>query len=158
MVKKIALEEHFLCPGLVDYWWPTMVDVARPKADELYACLTDFGDRRLETMDKAGIARAVLGDFRPRRAGRARYRDRGQQGARLERFPRRAKFRSARTAIPAWRISPCRTRRRPPTSWSAACASSEFCGAMINGHTHGQYLDDPVAASVLGAGGGPRRA
>ncbi len=60
MVKKIALEEHFLDPGLVDYWWPTMVDVARPKADELYACLTDFGDRRLETMDKAGIARAVL--------------------------------------------------------------------------------------------------
>ena len=28
----------------------------------------------------------------------------------------------------------------------------KFCGAMINGHTNGQYLDDPCAASVLEAG------
>jgi hypothetical protein len=31
MVKKIALEEHFLDPGLVDNWRPTMVDVAPQK-------------------------------------------------------------------------------------------------------------------------------
>ena len=31
MVNKIALEEHFLDPSTVDYWWPTMVDVARAK-------------------------------------------------------------------------------------------------------------------------------
>ena len=24
MVKKIALEEHFLCPGFEDYWGPTV--------------------------------------------------------------------------------------------------------------------------------------
>ena len=46
MGNKIALEEHFLDPSTVDYWWPTMVDVARAKADDLHACLTDFGDRR----------------------------------------------------------------------------------------------------------------
>ncbi len=28
MVRKIALEEHFLSPGLVDYWRPTMTEVA----------------------------------------------------------------------------------------------------------------------------------
>jgi len=27
MVRKIALEEHFLDPATVEYWWPTMVDV-----------------------------------------------------------------------------------------------------------------------------------
>ena len=55
MVKKIALEEHFLDPATVDYWWPTMVDVARPKADGLFACLTDFGWRACQI--KAAIAR-----------------------------------------------------------------------------------------------------
>ncbi len=28
MVKKIALEEHFLDPATEPYWRPTMVDVA----------------------------------------------------------------------------------------------------------------------------------
>ena len=29
MVKKIALEEHFMAPGLEDYWAPTVADVDR---------------------------------------------------------------------------------------------------------------------------------
>ena len=32
----------------------------------------------------------------------------------------------------------------------------KFCGAMINGHTNGQYLDAPRALSVLGARRGAR--
>src|SRR4029077_5571660 len=60
MVKKIALEEHFLDPVTEAYWRPTMVDVAPEKTAQLYARLTDFGEQRLQMMDKAGIARAVL--------------------------------------------------------------------------------------------------
>src|SRR5260221_91594 len=60
MVKKIALEEHFLDPATEPYWRPTMVDVAPAKTAQLYASLTDFGEQRLQMMDKAGIARAVL--------------------------------------------------------------------------------------------------
>ena len=60
MVKKIALEEHFLDPATEPYWRPTMVDVAPAKTAQLYAALTDFGDQRLGMMDKTGIARAVL--------------------------------------------------------------------------------------------------
>jgi len=62
LVKKIALEEHFLDPATEPYWHPTMVDVAPPKVAQLYDCFTDFGDRRLKMMDDAGIARAVLAD------------------------------------------------------------------------------------------------
>ena len=68
------------------------------------------------------------------------------------------KSRSGRTAMRASPTSRCRTRRPPPTSSSAACASLKFCGAMINGHTNGQYLDDPVALSVLGTRRGAGRA
>ncbi len=37
MVKKIALEEHFLDPATEAYWRPTMVDVAPEKTAQLYA-------------------------------------------------------------------------------------------------------------------------
>jgi len=60
MVRKIALEEHFLDPATEPYWRPTMVDVAPQKTAQLYSCLTDFGEQRLQMMEKFGIARAVL--------------------------------------------------------------------------------------------------
>ncbi|MDP1604075.1 MAG: hypothetical protein Q8M03_12510, partial [Legionella sp.] len=60
MVKKIALEEHVLTPGLIDYWRPTMTEVPPAFTAELFKRLTDFGDLRLQTMDKSCIARAVL--------------------------------------------------------------------------------------------------
>ena len=60
MVKKIALEEHFLDPESEAYWRPTMIDVAPAKTAQLYACLTDFGEQRLKMMEQHGIARMVL--------------------------------------------------------------------------------------------------
>src|SRR3974390_742162 len=72
MVKKIALEEHFLDPATEPYWHLTMVDVAPPKKAQLYGALTDFGEQRLAMMDKTGIARAVLAVAGPGvQAGRA---------------------------------------------------------------------------------------
>ena len=86
MVKKIALEEHFLCPGFIEYWNPTVAEMPAAKRERLLSLNTDFGEQRLASMDKAGIERAVLAPRRPRRAGRARHRDRDphrQVGQRL---------------------------------------------------------------------------
>lgn len=156
MVRKIALEEHFLSPGLVDYWRPTMTEVPAPHVDRLYRQLTDFGAERLETMDKAGIAKAVLSLSGP--------------GVQAERDPVAA-TRKAREAndFLAERIA------RHPDRYAgfahlavqdAAGAARElercvrdlgFKGAMINGHTNGLYLDDRsldpfwAAAEALGA-------
>ena len=60
MVKKIALEEHFLSPGFIEYWDPTVAEMPAAKREHLLNCLTDFGERRIGSMDRAGIARAVL--------------------------------------------------------------------------------------------------
>src|SRR5690606_32674668 len=60
MVQKIALEEHFLCPGFEDYWRTTVGDVAPEILKRVVGSLSDFGERRLSSMDGAGIARAVL--------------------------------------------------------------------------------------------------
>ena len=156
MVKKIALEEHFLSPGLVDYWRPTMTEVPAPLVDNLYRRLTDFDDLRLETMDKAGIAKAVLSVSGP--------------GVQAERDPAVA-TRKAREAndFLAEQIA------RHPDRYAgfahvavqdAGGAARElarcvqelgFKGAMINGHTNGLYLDDRSldpfweAAEALGA-------
>src|SRR3977135_3193600 len=60
MVKKIALEEHFLCPGFEGYWQTTVGDVDPAIYAQVVARLSDFGQLRLAGMDKAGIARSVL--------------------------------------------------------------------------------------------------
>src|SRR5687767_948836 len=61
MVSKIALEEHFLCPGFRGYWNPTAADLPPVIREAALTRLTDFGEQRLASMDRAGIARAILG-------------------------------------------------------------------------------------------------
>jgi 2,3-dihydroxybenzoate decarboxylase len=141
MVKKIALEEHFLSPGLIDYWRPTMTEVAAPVVEQLFKRLTDFGDLRLETMDKAGIARAVLSISGP--------------GVQAERDPATATRRAAESNDFLAQEIQKRPERYAGFAHIAVqdpkAAADElercirdlkFSGAMINGHTNGQYLDD----------------
>src|SRR5271169_129414 len=143
MVKKIALEEHFLDPATEPYWRPTMVDVAPQKTAQLYAALTDFGEQRLAMMDKTGIARAVLAIAGP--------------GVQVERDTATA-IRNARASNDFL----AKEIQKRPDRYSgfahlamqdAKAAADElercvrdlkFCGAMINGHTNGKYLDHPA--------------
>jgi 2,3-dihydroxybenzoate decarboxylase len=141
--KKIALEEHFLSPGCVDDWWPTMSEVAPDLAHHFFKHLTDFGDLRLEAMDRAGIDRAVLSIAGP--------------GVQAERDT----IAATRKAREANDFLASVIQKRPDRYSGFAhialqdpkAAAEElerclrefkFCGAMINGHTGGVYLDDPA--------------
>lgn len=145
MVKKIALEEHFLSPGLVDVWRPTMADVPAAVTEKLYKQLNDFGDLRLEMMGKAGIERSVLSISGP--------------GVQAVRDPATA----TRLAREANDFLAEQIRKRPDRYSGFAhiavqdpkAAADElercmrdlkFCGVMINGHTNGLYLDHPSLA------------
>jgi 2,3-dihydroxybenzoate decarboxylase len=123
VIKKIALEEHFLDPATEPYWHPTMVDVAPQKKTQLYGALTDFGEQRLQMMDKTGIARAVLAIAGP--------------GVQAERATTVAVKRARESndflakqvqkrPIPASLTLQCRTRKLRPTSWNAACVNLSF--------------------------------
>ena len=141
MVKKIAVEEHCLCPGLENYWAPTVADMPANKREALLARLTDFGEMRLATMDEAGIERAVLAVAGP--------------GVQAERDTKTA-CRKAREAndFLAREIDKRAGRYSGFAHLAmqdAVAAADElersmrelkFCGAMINGHTNGRYLDD----------------
>jgi 2,3-dihydroxybenzoate decarboxylase len=142
MVAKIALEEHFMCPGFEDYWRSTVADVDPAILGRLVGRLSDFGAQRLEAMDRAGITRAVLSLSGP--------------GVQIERD----------TAVATRKARECndilaREIRTRPDRYAgfahvalqdAKAAADElercvrdlkFCGAMINGHTNGMYLDHP---------------
>jgi 2,3-dihydroxybenzoate decarboxylase len=140
MARKIALEEHFMCPGFVDYWNPTAADLPAAKREQALARLSDFGEIRLAAMDRAGIARAVLGLAGP--------------GVQAERDTATA-IRNARSAND---FLAREIQKRPdryagfahlPMQDPVAAADEllrcmhdlKFCGAMINGHTNGRYLD-----------------
>ncbi len=145
MVQKIALEEHVLTPGLVDYWRPTMTEVPPAFVEQLYTRLIDFDAMRLESMDRAGIARAVLSVSGP--------------GVQAERDAALA-TRKAREAndVLAGHIArhPARYAGFAHVAVQDASAAAQelercvrelgFKGAMINGHTNGLYLDHPSLA------------
>lgn len=156
MVQKIALEEHVLTPGLVDYWRPTMTEVAPAFVEQLYTRLTDFDALRLESMDKAGIAKAVLSVSGPgvqaeRDVALATRKARESNdflAERIARHPDRyAGF--AHLAV--------QDARGAAQELERCVRELGFKGAMINGHTNGLYLDHPSlapfweAAEALGA-------
>jgi 2,3-dihydroxybenzoate decarboxylase len=141
-MRKIALEEHFLSPGFEDYWLPTMANVDQKAVSGLLVRLKDFGDVRLQAMDSAGIARAVLSISGP--------------GVQIERDAATARRRAAESNDFLANEMAKRPDRYsgfghlPMQDAKAAAAELERCvselsfsGAMINGHTNGQYLDHP---------------
>ncbi|MGX1306554.1 2,3-dihydroxybenzoate decarboxylase [Amorphus suaedae] len=144
-MKKIALEEHFLAPGIEEYWGATVANVPAELRNAIYAKLNDFGDGRLGSMDAAGIERAVLSAAGP--------------GVQAE--PDTAV--ACRKAIEANDFLAGVVARRPdrysgfghialqdPEAAAAEvrrCMDDlKFAGVMINGHTNGRYLDAPEFA------------
>jgi 2,3-dihydroxybenzoate decarboxylase len=142
MIKKIALEEHFLSPGFEDYWATTAGEITPHIYRQAVARLSEFGDMRLAVMDRGGIERSVLSISGP--------------GLQIER--------DAATAVRRARESNdflAREIQKRPDRYSGfahlamqdgVAAADELeramrelglVGAMINGHTNGQYLDHP---------------
>ncbi|TMV91814.1 amidohydrolase [Thioclava sp. BHET1] len=60
MTQKIALEEHFMFPGFEPYFGKTAINISPELFGKAAEALADFGDRRLEAMDAAGVRVAVL--------------------------------------------------------------------------------------------------
>ena len=141
-MRKIALEEHFLSPGFEDYWLPTMGNVDQKAVSGLLARLKDFGDMRIAAMDSGGIARAVLSVSGPgvqaerdaatarRRAAEANDFLAGEVAKRADRYSGFGHLPMQDGAAAADELERC-------------IRDLKFCGAMINGHTNGQYLDHP---------------
>jgi len=142
MVQKIALEEHFLSPGFVEYWNPTVAEMPAAKRDALLKRLTDFGEMRLASMDAAGIARAVLGLAGP---GVQAERDNATavRNAKAANDFLAAEIQKQPDRYSGFAHLPMQDAKEAADELERCVTQLGFCGAMINGHTNGQYLDHP---------------
>ena len=140
-IKKIALEEHFSIGELLptsaelEFFDPVVLDAVEPLLPEL-------AEKRLANMDKAGIEIAVLSQTAPgiqaianspEASAMARYANDALYAA-IEQQPRRFRGFAALNL----------------QDMDAACAELKRCvselgfvGALVNGSTQGEYLDNP---------------
>lgn len=156
MTPKIALEEHCMTPGLVDYWWPTMTDVPRAGGERVLARLSDYHGERIEIMDRAGIAKALLSIAGPGVQAEA---DAAKAVAKARESNDQLAAEIAKNAkrLGAFAHLPVQDARAAADELERCVNQLGFSGAMINGHTRGLYLDDPTVyplwerAEALGA-------
>jgi 2,3-dihydroxybenzoate decarboxylase len=155
-MKKIALEEHFLAPGFEPYWLKTVEDVEPERYRQVLARLGDFGEQRLAAMETTGIEVSVLSiagpgvQIEPDAAKAVKIARDGNDFLAKEIQKRPDRYRGlAHLAVQDAKAAADELER--------CVRDLKFCGAMINGHTNGQYLDDPAnyplweRAEALGA-------
>lgn len=141
-MKKIALEEHFITDDFLKYTQESDFSSMNPlKVKDFQIRLLDFAHLRLEAMDKAGIDISVLSLTDP-----------GLQGT-LD-TATALKLSKKTNAFLAEKIAHNPNRFRgfaalalqDPINASKELENCirnyQFLGALINGQTHGYYLDD----------------
>jgi len=132
-----------MIPGFEEYWEPTMRDVAPSASKRLLALLSDLGNGRLEAMDKAGIAAAIVSLAGPgvqAEADRATAVRKARAGndwlaEQIHKHPQR---------LGGLAHLPMQDPRAAADELERCVRDLKFSGALINGHTHGQYLDHPA--------------
>lgn len=142
MLKKIALEEHFIVEDFIDYLMVGLPKVSDAHARQIVECLSDFGEQRLAAMDGGDVALSVLSISGPgvqcepdsttaiRRARQANDRLAAEVQRRPNRYAGFAHLAMQDPAAAAEELERC-------------INDLGFVGAMVNGHTNGIYLDDP---------------
>jgi predicted TIM-barrel fold metal-dependent hydrolase len=140
----IALEEHLLPADLVNEVWPA------PMAPEAFtAKLVDVGEQRLRVMDDAGIDMQVLSVTAP-----GSQQVPADQAADLSAAinDRCAEVVAAQPdRFNALATLPTQDPGAAIVEAKRAITELGFCGVVINGHTHGRFLDAPEFADLLAA-------
>jgi 2,3-dihydroxybenzoate decarboxylase len=141
MLKKIALEEHFITESLAPY-----AAANRPTKDasvfaDLRRRLADFNSLRLEAMDEAGIVFAVLSatvpgvqaEPDPAKAVDLARRANDELAIAVQKHPAR---------YGGFAALPMQAPAEAADELERSIRQLGFHGAMINGHTFGHYLDE----------------
>jgi predicted TIM-barrel fold metal-dependent hydrolase len=155
-VRVVALEEHFTVPALVRRidpaaisrrgFRPRTLPANRPNPLE---ALPEIGERRLQSMDEAGITVQVLSntgpgpDLVPGPEGIAIAREMNDHlAAAVARHPDR---------FAGFAVLPMQSPDATPVELARAVKDLRFVGALINGTTEGRFLDHPSYDGLLAA-------
>ena len=139
--SNVALEEHFIIPSFLEYLSRAMPQVPSDARTTLVRRLSDFGEERLTQMDAGGVRKSVLSisgpgvQIEPDTATATRLAAEANDALAVEianRPDRYAGFAHLAMQDP----------RRAADELERCVRDLGFCGAMINDHTLGVYLDD----------------
>ncbi len=148
-MRIVALEEHVAFPEMLEKIPPGLrnVDNRSPAIDKVAHLLADTDNERLQSMDRNGISMQVLSVV--------------MEGANLLSDDYGPDFARQYNDMLANRVAAHPTRfaafaHLPTTNPEAAAGELErtvtkhnFCGALINGMTNDEFLDDPKYAPIL---------
>jgi uncharacterized protein len=155
-MRVVALEEHFTVPALVERidrdaisrrgFRPRNLPKTGPNPLEL---MPEIGERRLQSMDEAGISVQVLSntgpgpDLVPGPEGIAIARGMNDHlAAAIARHPKR---------FAGFAVLPMQSPDAVAAELSRAVRELGFAGALINGTTEGRFLDHPGYDALLAA-------
>src|SRR5260370_2171823 len=141
-MNKIAIEEHFLLRELDDYFHTLVKGVSSKSFDKILPKFWDLDAGRLADMDKQGIDRSILDCFNFGSVQLDPDHDRAVEMARsmndilAERIKKRPDRFSGFAALPL------QDAKAAAAEFRRCVTELGFRGAMVNGQTHGHYLDE----------------
>ncbi len=141
--RVIALEEAFMHPKLREFYSPAHL----AELDLLKSRLADVGDERIQRMDASGIDLQVLSHVWPGvqeleagNAVRLSHEVNDWLAAAISRNP---------TRFAGFAMLPTQLPNDAADELERTVTQLGFKGALINGHTHGHYLDDDAFSVLL---------
>jgi 2,3-dihydroxybenzoate decarboxylase len=141
-MKKIALEEHFITSDFLEYTQKSDFAAMNPKcANDFKVRLLDFDDLRIHAMDEADIEISVLsltdpgvqGELDAGIAVKLAHKTNAFLAEKISKNPKR--FRGFATLALQDPSNAAKELER-------CIRDYQFLGALINGQTHGHYLDE----------------
>lgn len=152
-MRKIALEEHFMTSAMAPYWEATVEDLPPDLYRMVLGRLTDFGEQRLSVMDAAGIETSVLSlagpgvQAEPDAAVAVRVAAEANDAlaAVIQRNPSR---------YAGFAHLPVQDPKAAARELARCVRELGLKGALVNGQTHGLYLDDPRCDPIWEAAAG----
>ena len=152
-MRTVALEEHFASPGFVSGPGKTFVERLRgtgPRGVRIFEQLQEVGEKRVAEMDAAGIDMQVLSLNAPG----VEQSDAAEQVAiareandfladAVKKNPQR---------FAGLAILPVAAPEQAAEELDRRVRQQGFKGTLINGHTHGRYLDDKFFWPILEIG------
>jgi 2,3-dihydroxybenzoate decarboxylase len=140
-IRKIALEEHFATQALAPYSADHFLSVSSEARVELERRLAELDGMRLEEMDEAGVDLSVLSATTPGVQVEPNARVSVQKAKDANDFLAKAIQRHP-TRYAGFAHLPVQDPTAAAAELERAVRQLGFKGALINGHTNGEYLDD----------------
>lgn len=141
-IRKIAFEEHFTTPDFASYSQSFISQIDPGVAADLSRRLNDFEEIRLQEMDEAGIEYVILSQSGPGvqaepDVAKAVSKSKENNDFLAEKIARHP------TRFGGFAVLPMQDPAQAIRELERAVKELGFKGTLINGHTHGVYLDHP---------------